>query len=135
MPSEEIDKVHEDIPNTQGDVEMEETDNPVQIVEPSNPGESSDRAPPAQMNVPEDVDAEADPVEEEACKTFANHLKSPIVTLVVGKDEPAVLKAHQAFLVRSSYFDDICQTFAEDDSVRPPSRYYVPCCLGNYQTS
>ncbi|KAL6909209.1 hypothetical protein GGI43DRAFT_429804 [Trichoderma evansii] len=119
MPSEEIDKVPEDIPSTQGDVEMEETDNPVQTVEPENPEESSERAPSAQMNAPEDADAEADPVvEEEERKTFANHLKSPIVTLIVGKDEPAVLQAHQAFLVRSPYFEDICETFADDGSPR-----------------
>lgn len=118
MPSEEIDKVPEDIPSTQGDVEMEETDNPVQIVEPEKPEDSSERAPPAPMDASEDVDTEADPVEEEERKSFANHLKSPIVTLIVGKDEPAVLQAHQAFLVRSPYFEDICGAFAEDGGVR-----------------
>lgn len=132
MPSEEIEKAHEDVPSTQGDVEMEETDNPVQIVEPTNPDESTERAPPAQMSTAEDVDAEADPVEEER-KTFANHLKSPIVTLTVGKDEPAVLKAHQAFLVRSPYFEDICSAFAEDGTVRLLSS--AMCCLGNHQIS
>lgn len=135
MPSDESDKVHEDVPSTQGDVEMEETDNPVQIVEASNPEEGGERAPPAAMNMSEDVDAEADPVDEEERKTFASHLKSPIVTLVVGKDEPAVLKAHQEFLVRSPYFEDICRTFAdaEDESVRPP--FSVKYCPGNHQMS
>ncbi|KAL9485327.1 hypothetical protein ACSS6W_004116 [Trichoderma asperelloides] len=117
MPSEEIEKAHEDVPSTQGDVEMEETDNPVQIVESTNPDESTEHAPPAQMTTAEDVDAEADPVEEER-KTFANHLKSPIVTLIVGKDEPAVLKAHQDFLVRSPYFEDLCSAFTDDGSPR-----------------
>lgn len=129
MPSEEIEKTHEDVPSTQGDVEMEETDNPVQIVESTNPDESTERAPPAQMTTAEDVDAEADPAEEER-KTFANHLKSPIVTLIVGKNEPAVLKAHQAFLVRSPYFEDICNAFTEDGSVRLPSS--AMRCLGNH---
>ncbi|KAM0482450.1 hypothetical protein ACHAPX_002968 [Trichoderma viride] len=116
MPSDENDKAHDEVPSTQGDVEMEETDNPVQIVEASNPEEGGERAPPVAMNV-EDVDAEADPVNEEERKSFASHLKSPVVTLVVGKEEPAVLKAHQEFLVRSPYFEDICKTFAEDESV------------------
>lgn len=116
MPSDGNDNTQEEVPSTQGDVEMEETDNPVQIVEAQNSEEGGESAPPAAANV-EDVDAEADPVDGEERKSFASHLKSPIVTLVVGKEEPAVLRAHQEFLVRSPYFEGICKTFAEDENV------------------
>lgn len=126
MPSDGNDNAHEEVPSTQGDVEMEETDNPVQIVEASNPEEGGERAPPAAMNVG-DVDAEADPVDGEERKSFASHLKSPIVTLVVGKEEPAILKAHQEFLVRSPYFESICKTFAEDESVVRLSSSIMGC--------
>ncbi|KAM0256093.1 hypothetical protein ACHAQJ_005180 [Trichoderma viride] len=117
MPSDEVDKVHEDVASTQNDVEMEEGNNSTQIVETENPTESSERAPQAEMDATEDVDAEADPVEEER-KAFANHLMSPVITLLVGKDEPAVLSAHEAFLVRSPHFEEVCKTFTENDTPR-----------------
>ncbi|KAL7791534.1 hypothetical protein V8C37DRAFT_141586 [Trichoderma ceciliae] len=118
MPSDEIDKAHEETASTQqNDVEMEEGDDSTQVAETEKPADDSERAPPANMDAAEDVDAEADPVEEER-KTFANHLRSPVVTLLVGKVEPTILTAHQAFIVRSPYFDDICKDFAEDGSPR-----------------
>ena len=113
MPSDEADKVPEDA-STQ-DVEMDQGEQSTQA-ETENPTESGDRAPPATMEAADDVDAEADPVEER--KTFASSLMSPGVTLMGGKEEPTLLQAHQAFLVRSPYFEDICSKFAEDGSVR-----------------
>ncbi|RFU75701.1 hypothetical protein TARUN_6460 [Trichoderma arundinaceum] len=117
MPSDEVEKVQEDNASTQNDVEMQEGEDSTQVAETEKPEESSQRAPPADVNATEDVDAESDPVEEER-KTFAQHLTSPVVTLMVGKDEPSLLTAHQAFLVRSPYFEEICKKFAEDGSPR-----------------
>ncbi|KAL6867107.1 hypothetical protein J3F83DRAFT_106838 [Trichoderma novae-zelandiae] len=114
MPSDEVEKVPEDA-STQ-DVEMDQGEQGDQSTqaETENPTESSERAPPATMEAAEDVDAEADPVEER--KTFASSLMSPVVTLVVGREEPTLLAAHQAFLVKSPYFVDICDKFADDGS-------------------
>ncbi|KAK1242353.1 hypothetical protein MKX07_000339 [Trichoderma sp. CBMAI-0711] len=113
MPSDEVEKVPEDA-STQ-DVEMDQGEQSTQA-ETENPTGSGDRAPPATIEAADDVDAEADPVEER--KTFASSLMSPVVTLMVGKEEPTLLQAHQAFLVRSPYFEDICSKFAEDGSPR-----------------
>ncbi|UKZ77020.1 hypothetical protein TrVFT333_004736 [Trichoderma virens FT-333] len=96
MPSDEVDKATEDA-STQNDVEMDE-------------GEQSQQA--ADTEKPEENPPEAER------KTFASSLTSPIVTLLVGKEEPTLLTAHQAFLVRSPYFEDICGKFAEDGSPR-----------------
>ncbi|KAL7904665.1 hypothetical protein GGI35DRAFT_191843 [Trichoderma velutinum] len=115
MPSDEIDKAPEDA-STQNDVEMDEVEHSQQPVEAEKPDESSERAPMADMDASEDHDADSDPVEER--KTFASSLMSPVVTLLVGKDEPTLLTAHQDFLVRSPYFEDICNKFAEDGSPR-----------------
>lgn len=117
MPSDEVEKVSEELASTQNDVAMDEDENSTQAAETEKPTESSDRAPPANTEVSEEVDAESDPVEEER-KTFASSLMSPVVSLLVGKDEPTLLTAHQAFLIRSPYFDDICKKFVEDGSVR-----------------
>lgn len=117
MPSDEVEKVPEDA-STQ-DVDMDQGEQSTQA-EAENPTESGDRAPPATMDAADDVDAEADPDPVEERKTFASSLMSPVVTLIVGKEEPALLQAHQAFLVRSPYFEDICSKFAEDGSVRLP---------------
>lgn len=127
MPSDEVDKAHEDAPSTQNDVEMDEGDDSTQPAETEKAAEGSERAPLAEMEASEDVDAEADPVEEER-KTFASLLTSPVVTLLVGKEEPTLLTAHQAFLVRSPYFAEICKKFAEDGSVwRSPSSSQAAC--------
>ncbi|KAL7935136.1 hypothetical protein V8C35DRAFT_27297 [Trichoderma chlorosporum] len=115
MPSDEGDKSHEE-PSTQNDVEMDEGDQSQQAAETEKPEEDAEGAPTATMEVPEDQDAESDPVEER--KTFASSLMSPVVTLLVGREEQTLLTAHQAFLVRSPYFEDICNGFAEDGSPR-----------------
>lgn len=45
--------------------------------------------------------------------TFLSYLASPIVTLVVGKEEQTSLSAHQALLCKSPYFERICAQFEE----------------------
>lgn len=114
MPSDEVDKAPEDA-STQNDVEMDEPEHSQQPAESEKPDESSERAPLADMEAAEEEDADADPVQER--KTFASSLMSPVVTLLVGKEEPTLLTAHQEFLVGSPYFEDICNKFAEDGSV------------------
>lgn len=53
-------------------------------------------------------------------QTFVDYLSSPVVSLMVGgPGEERVLTAHQALLVKSPYFKDVCATFADDGSVRP----------------
>lgn len=50
--------------------------------------------------------------------TFISYLTSPVVTLIVGSAESeTILTAHQALLVQSPYFADICGAFADDGSV------------------
>ncbi|KAL7952885.1 hypothetical protein V8C34DRAFT_298356 [Trichoderma compactum] len=115
MPSDEVDKAPEDA-STHNDVEMDEPEQSQQPAESEKPDEGSERAPLADMEASEEHDADADPVE--ARKTFASSLMSPVVTLLVGKEEPTLLTAHQEFLVRSPYFEDICNKFAEDGSPR-----------------
>jgi hypothetical protein len=45
--------------------------------------------------------------------TFVDHLKSPIVELLVGEGESqALLTAHQALLVQSPFFEDACSQFS-----------------------
>jgi hypothetical protein len=58
----------------------------------------------------------------EARTTFASYLMSPIVTLLVGAQEPTVLTAHQALLSRSPFFQDACKSFTEDGSVSTRAR-------------
>lgn len=55
--------------------------------------------------------------EEEARKTFVDYLSSPVVSLLVGRLGEEVLTAHQALLVKSPYFRDVCAGFADDGSV------------------
>jgi hypothetical protein len=51
--------------------------------------------------------------------TFLDYLKSPIVELVVGSgEEQTTLFAHQAMLIKSPYFADICASFTEGSSHR-----------------
>lgn len=55
---------------------------------------------------------------EEARRTFVDYLSSPVVSLLVGPPgSEKVLTAHQALLVKSPYFKDVCATFADDGSV------------------
>lgn len=51
--------------------------------------------------------------------TFVDHLRSPIVELLVGEGEgQALLSAHQALLVQSPFFEDACSQFSDNDLVR-----------------
>ncbi len=47
--------------------------------------------------------------------TFAQHLATPIVTLLVGGE--TILTAHQGLLVQSPFFEGACEEFDEDGSV------------------
>lgn len=56
--------------------------------------------------------------ESEPRTTFISYLTSPVVTLIVGSAEnETILTAHQALLVQSPYFADVCAAFADDGSV------------------
>jgi hypothetical protein len=51
--------------------------------------------------------------------TFVDHLRSPIVELLVGEGEGQVLlTAHQALLVQSPFFEDACSQFSNNTQVR-----------------
>ncbi|EFX00575.1 hypothetical protein CMQ_7577 [Grosmannia clavigera kw1407] len=51
--------------------------------------------------------------------SFTTYLRSPVVTLRVGEDEKgASLTAHQALLVQSPYFAQLCAAFTDDGSPR-----------------
>ncbi|KAI1367180.1 hypothetical protein F5Y08DRAFT_336849 [Xylaria arbuscula] len=57
--------------------------------------------------------------ESEPRTTFISYLTSPVVTLIVGSAEnETILTAHQALLVQSPYFADVCAAFADDGSPR-----------------
>ncbi|KAI9166502.1 hypothetical protein HJFPF1_02608 [Paramyrothecium foliicola] len=58
----------------------------------------------------------------EARTTFVSYLMSPIVTLLVGRDDPVILSAHQTLLLKSPFFQDACKSFIEDGSRRPQPR-------------
>ena len=46
---------------------------------------------------------------------FVDHLRSPIVELLVGEGEnQALLTAHQALLVQSHFFEDACSQFSDN---------------------
>lgn len=49
--------------------------------------------------------------------TFAQHLATPVVTLLVGGE--TILTAHQGLLVQSPFFREACDEFAEDGSAGP----------------
>lgn len=52
---------------------------------------------------------------------FVDYLGSPIVTLIVGSgDSETILTAHQALLIKSPYFAEICAAFTDDGSVSVP---------------
>ncbi|KAK5631806.1 hypothetical protein RRF57_007520 [Xylaria bambusicola] len=57
--------------------------------------------------------------ESEPRTTFISYLTSPVVTLIVGSAEnETILTAHQALLIQSPYFADVCAAFADDGSPR-----------------
>lgn len=101
--------------------------NPVVDVEMSESGAAEDGAPDAdQSELPfagEDTVVEPEP----ARVPFVDYLKSPVVTLIVGKaGEETILSAHQALLADSPYFKGLCDNFADDGSVRTLARR--ACC-------
>jgi hypothetical protein len=50
--------------------------------------------------------------------TYVDHLKSPIVELIVGQDDAkTVLSAHQALLVQSPFFENACDQFPPNTPV------------------
>ncbi len=50
--------------------------------------------------------------------TFVDHLRSPIVEILVGEGEgQALLTAHQALLVQSPFFEDACSQFSDHAQV------------------
>lgn len=47
--------------------------------------------------------------------TFVDHLRSPIIELLVGEGESqALLTAHKALLVQSPFFEDACSQFSDN---------------------
>jgi hypothetical protein len=51
--------------------------------------------------------------------TFMDHLKSPVVELLVGEGEgQALLTAHQALLVQSPFFEDACSRISDNALVQ-----------------
>lgn len=70
----------------------------------------------------EETVVEPEPAEP-ARVPFIDYLTSPIVTLIVGAgDKETILTAHQALLVQSPHFHELCDSFTDDGSVRhrPP---------------
>jgi hypothetical protein len=64
------------------------------------------------------------PFQEEAMEdvparvTYIDHLKSPVIGLLVGQgDEQALLTAHQGLLTSSPWFADACAKFSDEVSV------------------
>ncbi|CAN8097335.1 unnamed protein product [Discula destructiva] len=56
---------------------------------------------------------------EPARVPFVEYLTSPVVTLIVGKDDnETILTAHQALLTSSPYFKALCDNFTDDGSPR-----------------
>lgn len=50
--------------------------------------------------------------------TYIDHLKSPIVTLLVGHgEEQAILTAHENLLIESPWFAEICAKFSSEFTV------------------
>ncbi|KAL2213038.1 hypothetical protein CC79DRAFT_1315904 [Sarocladium strictum] len=79
--------------------------------------------------------------EPEQPTTFLSYLASPVVTLVVGKEEQTTLSAHQALLCKSPYFQEICDRFTEgaerriellDDDVHAVSCFLEYLYTGEY---
>jgi hypothetical protein len=52
--------------------------------------------------------------------TYIDHLKSPIVTLLVGHgEEQAILTAHENLLIESPWFAETCAKFSSEFTVSP----------------
>ncbi|TGJ83150.1 hypothetical protein E0Z10_g5638 [Xylaria hypoxylon] len=86
--------------------------------QPTNPGADIEMAEDAEGNEGT-VLPFAEGGESEPRTTFISYLTSPVVTLIVGSDEnETILTAHQALLLQSPYFADVCAAFADDGSPR-----------------
>lgn len=113
MAAEDVEKVQDETVQTGADVEMDEA---------TETAEGADAADAAETNeVTNEAELALAQVEEvvPARVTFASHLMSPIVTLIVGQTDPTILTAHQALLAQSPYFEDACKSFVDDGSVSP----------------
>ncbi|KAH7329502.1 hypothetical protein B0I35DRAFT_46404 [Stachybotrys elegans] len=106
MPEEHRDKTHEE---ESGDVEMVEGTEGTQNTT-THEGDADTELPFA------DAGAEEEPAAVHT--SFISYLSSPVVTLLIGKEEPTVLTAHQALLLQSPYFQDACKGFIEDAAPR-----------------
>lgn len=94
-----------------GDVTM--GDDEVQVVDA---GKATANVDHGENGLPYQVEEEED-YEEEVIPTrvtFVDHLKSPIIQLLIGEgNEQTILTAHQALLVRSPFFEEACAGFSE----------------------
>lgn len=90
---------------------------PIADIEMSEGAGAEDGGVGAQSELPfagEDTVVEPEP----ARVPFADYLTSPVVTLIVGRDDSeTILTAHQALLTLSPYFKGLCDNFTDDGSV------------------
>lgn len=97
--------------------------NPTADVEMTESGATEDGAAD-QTELPfagEDTVVEPEP----ARVPFVDYLTSPVVTLIVGKnDSETILTAHQALLTISPHFKALCDNFTDDGSVSPTALSY-----------
>lgn len=80
----------------------------------------------------------AEDIEKAAPKRtgFTTYLRSPVVTLHVGgEDGETTLTAHQALLVQSPYFAQLCAGFADNDSVSSVLLPMVPVSAARAATA
>lgn len=91
--------------------------NPTADVEMGEGAGAEDEASADQTELP--FAGEETVVEPEPARVpFVDYLTSPIVTLIVGRDErETILTAHQALLNLSPYLKGICDNFTDDGSV------------------
>lgn len=104
--------------------------NPTADVEMGEGAGAEDETPADQTELP--FGGEETIVEPEPARIpFVDYLTSPIVTLIVGRDEKeTILTAHQALLNLSPYLKGLCDNFTDDGSVSKPlpSRAQRPVC-------
>jgi hypothetical protein len=113
---------HEDLVEPTGDVEMAETQNRQETLLENTQENTQDAEGEQNENIDETALGIVETEVVEPRITFANYLMSPIVTLLIGSGDQAILSAHQGLLTQSPYFKDICDAFAEDGSVSKPTR-------------
>lgn len=99
--------------------------NPTADVEMTESGATEDGAAD-QTELPfagEDTVVEPEP----ARVPFVDYLTSPVVTLIVGKDnDETILTAHQALLTISPHFKALCDNFTDDGSVSSTAPFHQP---------